>query len=88
MGEKLKESVPAWLRLWEASPRDFIALLAIGACWYLYQDFKESMQQRAEESRHNVQVLVELTAAIREHNPRLDDIKRQLEEIRHDQINK
>lgn len=87
MGEKLKESLPSWLRLWEASPRDFIALLAIGACWYLYQDFKESMQQRAEESRHNVEVLVELTAAIREHNPRLEKIERQLEAIRHDKKN-
>lgn len=87
MGEKLKEAVPPWLRLWEARPKDFIALLCVGACYYLYQDLHESMEARAEESRRTAEVLVELTAAIREHNPRLDLIERQLEEIRHERKN-
>lgn len=84
MGEKLKDSVPPLLRLWEASPRDFIALVCVVACWYLYQDIRAEMRARLEESRQTVAALNELAAAIREHNPRLDHIERQLEAIRHD----
>lgn len=84
MGEKLKEAVPPLLRLWEASPRDFIALICVVACWYLYQDIREESRSRLEESRQTVSALTELTAAIREHNPRLDHIERQLEAIRHE----
>lgn len=84
MTDKLKNSVPPLLRLWEASPRDFIAIVCVGACYYLYQDLHESMEARAEESRRTAEVLVELTSAIREHNPRLDLIEHQLEEIRHE----
>lgn len=84
MTEKLKDGVPPLLRLWEARPKDFIAFLCVGACWYLYQDLREEFRARREESRQTAAVLVELTAAIREHNPRLDHIERQLEAIRDD----
>ena len=84
MTEKLKDGVPPLLRLWEARPKDFIALLCVIACWYLYQDLREEFRTRREESRQTAAVLVELTAAIREHNPRLDHIERQLEAIRDD----
>lgn len=87
MGERLKEYVPPLLRLWEASPRDFIALLCVVACWYLYQDIRAEMRARLEESRQTVTALSELAAAIREHNPRLDHIERQLDAIRHDKKN-
>jgi hypothetical protein len=87
MGEKLKESIPAWLRLWEARPKDFIALLCVAATWYLYQDLRAEFHARSEESRRTTEVLVELTAAIREHNPRLDHIERQLEAIRYEREN-
>lgn len=84
MTDKLKNSVPPLLRLWEASPRDFVALVCVVACWYLYQDIRAEMRSRLEESRQTVSALTELTAAIREHNPRLDHIERQLEAIRHE----
>jgi hypothetical protein len=82
MTEKLQNGVPPLLRLWEARPKDFIALLCVGACWYLYQDIRAEFRARSEESRRTAEVLVELTAAIREHNPRLDHIERHLEVIR------
>lgn len=87
MTDKLKDSVPPLLRLWEARPKDFIALLCVAACWYLYQDLRAEFHARSEESRRTAEVLVELTAAIREHNPRLDHIDRQLESIRHEREN-
>lgn len=83
MTEKLRESVPPLLRLWEARPKDAIALICVGACWYLYQDIRAEFRARSEESRRTAEVLVELTGAIREHNPRLDHIERQLEAIRY-----
>lgn len=82
MTDKLKDGLPAWLRLWEARPKDFVALLCVLACWYLYQDVRAEFRARSEEARQTTAVLVELTAAIREHNPRLDHIERQLEAIR------
>ena len=84
MTDKLKTAVPPLLRLWEASPRDFIALVCVAACWYLYQDIREDMRARLAESRQTVAALTELAAAIREHNPRLDHIDRQLDAIRHE----
>lgn len=87
MPDKLKNALPPLLRLWEASPRDFIALVCVAACWYLYQDIRAEMRGRLEESRQTVAALTELAAAIREHNPRLDHIERQLDAIRHDKKN-
>ena len=87
MPDKLKNALPPLLRLWEASPRDFFALVCVVACWYLYQDIRAEMRARLEESRQTVSALTELAAAIREHNPRLDHIDRQLEAIRHDKKN-
>ena len=84
MTDKIKESVPPLLRLWDASPTAFIALICVGACWYLYQDLREEFRTRREESRQTAAVLVELAGAIREHNPRLDHIERQLEAIRYE----
>ena len=84
MTDKLKESVPPLLRLWEARPKDAIALICVAACWYLYQDIRAEFRTRSEESRRTTEVLVELTAAIREHNPRLDHIDRQLESLRYE----
>lgn len=87
MGEKLKEGVPPLLRLWEASPTAFIAVLCVGACCYLYQDLRAEFRARSEESVRTAEVLVELAGAIREHNPRLDHIERQLEAIRYEREN-
>ncbi len=84
MPDKLKNALPPLFRLWEASPRDFIALVCVVACWYLYQDIRAEMRERLAESRQTVAVLTDLAAAIREHNPRLDHIDRQLEAIRHE----
>ncbi len=87
MTDKLKAGVPPLLRLWEARPKDFIALLCVVACWYLYQDLRAEFHARSEESRRTAEVLVELTSAIREHNPRLDHIERQLEGLRYEREN-
>ena len=84
MTDKLKESVPPLLRLWEARPKDAIALICVAACWYLYQDIRAEFRARSEESVRTAEVLVELAGAIREHNPRLDHIERQLEAIRYE----